>query len=614
MYRYLAVIWNPAEPPQSSAVRELTARLKAEFAGVNVGAGLVIGYTSGGTGSFQAYDLNNGAGVVLGRLFYTDMHEDAVPLAVRFDSTASRELLASRGRNLLERYWGQYVAFINDGATATVLVIRDPTAAVPCYIASHSGMTFVFSDVSDYFRLTPATLSINWRYVCARLLNPFLHLSETGITEISMLRGGERLELRRGLEYRRTSCWDIARTAVAQPIEDLATAVTLARTTVRSCVAAWAARHSRISLRLSGGLDSSVVLACLLRAPSRPEVTCVNYFDSSSGNDERYFARVAAQTTRSPYGAHYDLIEYERDPNTVPFDSVFDVEFSACPSVCLHPLIERALDQQVMREHGDIIFTGLGGDAIFCRLRDESPAIDYVHRHGLGRQLPRIAHEVSRGAGSFWSVLRHAVQQGLLNRNQPCQWEVHGNSLASADIRKIFEQRLNDYMTPAWAVGGPTRDALKLSAGKLRHIESMSVGWHVQDCLKSMTRVTWAAPLASQPILELFARMPLYLFTSRAEDRAVTRRAFAGDLSPELLARRSKAGLTTFSHRVIRRHWKFLREFMLDGILVERGLLSAPKLEALFSRPEAELGSSVTDLFCCFDVEVWLRRWRHLAI
>ena len=62
--------------------------------------------------------------------------------------------------------------------------------------------------------------------------------------------------------------------------------VSLRETTV-GCEHAWASCYDGIVHNLSGGLDSSIVLSCLKSAPSRPRVTCLNYFTTGPNEDER---------------------------------------------------------------------------------------------------------------------------------------------------------------------------------------------------------------------------------------------------------------------------------------------------------------------------------------
>ena len=79
------------------------------------------------------------------------------------------------------------------------------------------------------------------------------------------------------------------------------------RQCVRDVVHAWASCYDHMLLSLSGGLDSSIVLACLKDAPSRPRVTCFHYYPLGADLDERAYARAAAAK------AGLELLERPRD-------------------------------------------------------------------------------------------------------------------------------------------------------------------------------------------------------------------------------------------------------------------------------------------------------------
>src|SRR5690606_20996432 len=69
------------------------------------------------------------------------------------------------------------------------------------------------------------------------------------------------------------------------------------RRTVRHCVRSWAACHPGLALRLSGGLDSSIVLSCFGgSADSTRELPlCITFYGTNAGADPRRWARLAAQ-------------------------------------------------------------------------------------------------------------------------------------------------------------------------------------------------------------------------------------------------------------------------------------------------------------------------------
>jgi asparagine synthase (glutamine-hydrolysing) len=120
------------------------------------------------------------------------------------------------------------------------------------------------------------------------------------------------------------------------------------------------------------------------------------------------------------------------------------------------------------------------------------------------------------------------------------------------------------------------------------------------------------SPLVSQPLLEAALRMPSDLHCKFAQNRAVARAAFADVLPPEILQRgQGKGGPGLWAREVIERNTAFLREFLLDGILVQRRLIDRTKLDTVLSPRIAKSTVAAGDIFAKLYIEAWLRSWQR---
>ncbi len=104
--------------------------------------------------------------------------------------------------------------------------------------------------------------------------------------------------------------------------------------------------------------------------------------------------------------------------------------------------------------------------------------------------------------------------------------------------------------------------------------------------------------------------MPAHLHFHCAQDRAAARAAFADVLPTEILHRGlGKGGPTLWAKEVIERNTGFLREFLLDGILVRQRLLDRKKLETVLSPRIVKTTVVAGDIFAKLYIEAWLRAW-----
>jgi asparagine synthase (glutamine-hydrolysing) len=488
-------------------------------------------------------------------------------------------------------------------------VIRDPTGAVPCDVTHHKGLTIVFSWLEDCLALGLQRYSINWSYARAWLVRGGQHLHDTGLNEVTTLRAGERLELRAGAVERRTVLWDLFEQAAAEPLEDFETAAASARRTVDACVGAWASCHSNFVHLLSGGIDSAIVLTSLLRAPSQPAVTCINYFDASLLGDERSFARLASQHAAARFGNRTKLIELERDPTVLDFDSL-QTPLGVTPDEYLATAAHRPARVRQIAKSDAILCNGLGGDVIFYNASKISLAVDYARRHGIDRELIRLVYRQAFTGSTVWQALKQTVREGLLRRPVTIPNANYRSPFLDATHLADMERDLASQDAPLWR-SLPTRynDEL-LPPGKVRHIESLYFPTPTMDAIEHAYGMRRLTPLHSQPIIELFARIPIYVLKAGGRARAVAIRAFMADLPREIALRKSKGVSNSFMASLVQHHRPFFREVLLEGLLVKEKLLDRAKIERfLAGNPDGYSEGLVSLLGPQFNLEWWLRCW-----
>lgn len=155
-------------------------------------------------------------------------------------------------------------------------------------------------------------------------------------------------------------------------------------------------------IKLSGGLDSAIVLGCLANA--RTQVSCINLHARNSSSDERHYARAAANRAGVP------LIE-EALLSSVPiFDaSLFEMPLSAKPAVppILLKLHIDSLNRVLRTLSTDTVWTGQGGDNLFLSVKNDLAAADYRFTHGLRPALAGAIADAARLAiKPYWLVFK----------------------------------------------------------------------------------------------------------------------------------------------------------------------------------------------------------------
>lgn len=602
MYRYIALSWNSKDLARTATAQRLGHLLLStspSWQCVLNTSGLRVFQDPHPGGARRAYPLKMDRGVVLGQLFSNDLDEGHIPIDRSFDEKESTLIVESQGRHLIERYWGHYVAFLRDSGGERRFVVRDPTGGLPCFMTNADGIDVIFSDMEDSVRLNLAPFSFDWEHLTAFFVNMRMVTHTTGFKEVTQLRAGECAMIEDGIAtttITHSFYWDPARVYETGTIEDPDAARAKLKNIMQCSIGAWASCYDSIVHELSGGLDSSIVAACLANASADPDVLCFHYFTETSDGDERAYARAAAN------GVGLELIESEARVSEMTLEQRFNTTSRlATPAVMgFLPASELLKQRLVSERHAGAVFTGQGGDHLFQLVADIHIAAEYAHRHGLRPQLLRVAADTSRLTHqSIWSVLSTIVRDNLLGQPFDPYTKYEIPSILSDDAATSLNRHA--YSHP-WV-----DNASSLPAAKINQI------FNIVDCqVYSLYPCRYAEqihPLISQPIIECCLQVPSYVLTHGGRSRGLVRDAFAAEVPGKIIHRYSKGSTTSHFNRMLLDNATFLRELLLDGVLVREGVLDRCELEKQLSERELVFGRSLIAVMNAARAETWLATW-----
>ena len=600
MFRYVAFVWNEQDAAARESARALLQRHAAAAGDWRValrGNGAEVRYAGADGGSSAAYTLAEGGGVVLGTLFARSQEGMSTAAPTALGAADSRVMMDTNGRHLIESFWGRYVAFLHDAPAGATWVLRDPSGGMPCYLVRCRGVDVYFSWIEDVLDLLDAPLEVNWPYLIAAVCFLREHSHGTALREVTQVLAGECVETRAGAS-KRIFYWDPLQIANTDVIEDLGEAVAAMRHCVRDAIHAWASRYRHLLLSLSGGLDSSIVLACLKDAPSRPRVTCFHYYPLGADLDERAYARAAAAT------AGLELLERPRD-SSFSLQPLLAIPRAPEPTHYTYFLEHSRLDAQLAAERGaDAVVIGYGGDQLFYQERAQWAPGDFLHRRGPRPGVLRVALDAAQmDQISIWRVLRDAVSSYLAHQ----RWTVLQEA---GRMRPLLQPAVIEQARRSAGFLHPLlRHPRGAPSGKLWHAHQISQPFDFYDPLARKGDAERISPLFSQPVMELCLRIPTYVLTDGGWDRAVARRAFYDDLPPEVRNRRHKGGIEEHLRLTLEHNRGFLRELLLDGALVRQGVVDRSRLAEVLSGRATRIAAGPGELLEYAGVEAWLRCW-----
>lgn len=593
MHRYFAFICNDGDSRGMVEATALACKLRARDSTWEVtfqSGGLLVLQAGQQRGRFQSYCAPQKGGIVIGKLFRR-RDEDQIDLSdVKLADEDITNSVDSKGRSFGAAFWGRYVAFLLN-SQGTCVAMRDPSGAVPAYYSQLGRVTAVYSRLADCVQVAPDIFTIDWSHLTTFLQYDRPVTRSTGLREVKMLHAGEIMEFG-GTSIKSSFFWHPANFCRETSLEDPEVAVRALRQAVLLSVQSWASCYDQILHDLSGGLDSSIVAACLATSDRPTEILCCNLFTNTPEGDERPFARMVAKRTGLRL-LEEAIIPYKRGAGLQ-----FSVPSIPSPMMTAFASVNEENRIRLVSKYGiQATFSGQGGDHLFQQVPTSLTAADYVFRHGLGRDVGSVIRDACIVARQpLSSVLKTIAMHGFLK----VPFDPYREALTS------------QLLTPDMARPGELRHPWVLDSGDLPRAKLQQVFFIVDSQVLHMfagacSYVDVVHPLISQPLIESCLRIPAYTLVRGGRDRALARRAFASDLPNEIVSRTTKGGANGYFHNMILDNVAFLREFLIDGLLTREGLVDRASMEQALSLKRLYKGNDMFAILTAARAEAWAR-------
>lgn len=565
--------------------------------------GAHIWYTGAGRtiGEPRCFPLGD-EGAILGWLADSDA-QVALP-----EGTVER-IARTDGRELIETKWGDYIAFVRPRSADSIHIIKDPVGDLPCHCTRHGDLYLFFSCIADLVHLLHFVARIEERYLVQRILSGGADAKTHPLQQIWPVHRGECITLRDAgdsLQLKRQFYWHPdAFTEPAARIDDVSCAATQLHDTVSCCTRAALNGHHHVLHRLSGGLDSTIIAACLSQARPDHHIHCYTYFDLQARNDERRWARIAAEHFGLPH------LEQACDGARVRLSDLGTVQPSVGPVFLMSALERGRLERALATElQASAVFTGLGGDSVFGGDSIGLTALEFLRHHGPSLEFIRIAARIARYSDrSLWNVLARSLRRWLLasRMKEDLAFQSEASTLAEPSLREP--------MRPQQRYPHPWFDQrAEIPWCTIRRLGALLYPPQHYDVLLNLDASVPVirSPLYAQPVVELLLRVPQYLLFDGRE-RGLARHAFVQELPAAIYERQWKDRATGYFDTLIENNRDYLRELLMEGRLAQRGLLDRRRVDAALSSGLTRTHTLPGEILRHMDTEIWLRTWDDVA-
>ena len=359
---------------------------------------------------------------------------------------------------------------------------------------------------------------------------------------------------------------------------------------------------------LSGGVDSSAIVALMSELSDKPVKTFSIGFNEDSFNELK-FARIAAERFRTE---HHEFIVTPDSVEIVDeliwhFDEPF-ADSSALPTFMV---------SKMARDFVTVVLSGDGGDELFAgytryaidRKRGSFERLPQTVRGGLLLPLSENLPDGFWGKNYLYNASLGAVDRYIDSVS-------HFNDLRK---KKLYSQELRAKLNGNSERGSETFRRIAESAAtgsridKLLYLDSKT--YLPGDILTKVDRMSMAAslearaPLLDHKLIDFVMRIPPELKLKNLETKYIFKKALEGIVPPEILYREKQGFGVPINEWINSNLRERIRAELQEKRTLERGYFEAEYIKTLLREHSVNRRDHSYRLWILWMLELWHRRF-----
>jgi asparagine synthase (glutamine-hydrolysing) len=505
------------------------------------------------------------------------------------DTPVLPHLYEESGPRFVERLHGMFALALWDTARERLVLARDRLGKKPLLYTRLADGTFAFaSELKALLRLPGVSRDVDLAAVDAYLALQYVPGDRTALRGIRKVPPGHVLVVE-GESEQLERYW---RPEPAEPSASDDEWLERVRATVGAAVRNRLVADVPLGALLSGGIDSSIVVALMAQASAEPVRTFTVGFA-----DERYDERAYAREVAGRYGTVHEELELVEDvAATLPrLTAAYDEPLGDEAAFPTFLIAEQA------RRHVTVALAGDGGDESFA-------GYERYIAHGLAERVPAVAARAGAAAVRLVPAARREPRSTLFRAARFLDVAGTPRSERYGRLMEVFPltTRRELWLDPRSAAAvhlEPRGDGI---AGlQLLDIETYLPGDLLlkADIASMAHSLELRSPFLDGEVVALGLALPDGLKTHGREGKVALRRAFAEDLPPDVAAR----GKTGFGVPLGRWFREDLRELAREVLATDRGWFRADTVTRLLEEHESGRADHGHRLWCLLMLELWVR-------
>jgi asparagine synthase (glutamine-hydrolysing) len=526
----------------------------------------------------------------------------------RSDTEIIAHLYEDEGLGLFKHLRGMFGIALWDATASRLVLGRDRLGKKPLYVRREPHRLLFASEIKSILEDPSVPRRLDLRALREYLALGYVPAPLTMFEGIEKLLPGHYLVVE-GDQVRDEEYWDV-RFGTVQPATE-AEWVELVRDKLLDAVRARLISDVPLGAFLSGGIDSSAVVAAMARLTGRVKTYSIGFEGPDAFYNELPYARTVAQAFGTD---HHEIVVKPEVADLLPRLVWHQDEPLADSASVTTYLVSRLARQSVT-----VILSGVGGDELFGGYRRylgdaigdyyrRLPAV--VRRRWLPALLARLPQD--RHA-AFDNYVRYASAFVKTAELDPAARYTSYVTLCSPEVRSAL---LRDG-GGGGSVVSPTLQRYfdrSAGAGTLDRIFYVDLKTSLPDDLLLLTdkasmaaSIECRAPFIDHELVELASRMPADLKVRGFTLKYLLKKAVQPWLPREILTRKKRGFGAPMGAWLRRDLGPLVEDTLSERQVAQRGLFAWPAVRELLEQHRARRADHTDHLLALVNLELWCR-------
>lgn len=517
------------------------------------------------------------------------------------------------GLDFFKQLRGMFGLALWDTKKQRLVIGRDRVGEKPLYFRNEPGRFLFASELKALLQMPGVPRRINTAALQEYLALGYVPAPLTLLEGIDKLLPGHYLTIENG-SVTDTEYWDVPPARIEKLSEN--EWVERIREKLLETVKAQLISDVPLGAFLSGGIDSSTIVAAMARLTGRP----VKTYSIGYGGDDSYYNELSyAKTVATAFATdHHEIIVRPEVSELLP-KLIWHMDEPIADSACLTTyLVSRLASESVT-----VILSGVGGDELFGGYRrylGNSLQRWYRLLPGPARRswLPALFRQVPQDRGSAWkdyaryaaafiktadlpaaerymsyvTLLSPQVQSEILLNEQPGGENGHG--AAAATLQAYFARRAD----------GDDLDRIIYADLKTSLPDDLLA---LTDRMSMAASIECRAPLVDYELVELATCMPSSFKVRGFTMKYLLKKAVAPWLPREVIERKKRGFGAPVGSWLRQDLQPLIRDLLSEQQVRRRGLLRWSAVQSLLQAHQEQRSDHTDHIFALIALETWCR-------